>query len=631
MSVETLITSAQGYASSIVSQAGAAMTSATSAVQAVGFAVPVFTPVALPAAPPSAISLTLPPTSDVPLDLPPEPGDTLVFQDIPALEVGVAPVLTAVVPALTLPTTPSQLAEFNQQAPAINTSLAFPEPPSALMAPLFEAPTLTDRPEPSKPQVMLSRFDAAAPVDTAVAPANLAGSIEAAYRDAAPSTVSMMGGYVDAMLVKHNPRYHEQMGAIEDQLARYLAGGTGIKPEIEDAIYNRAREKHDAEAQRIRNSAYSEAASRGFTLPSGALLSTIARARQEAGNNNAKAATDIAIAQAEMEQKNLQFAVTTSTGLRTTLLNASLSYHQNLISINGQALDYAKTVLSSLIETYNTAVKAYGLRLDSYRAQAAVYETRLKSDMASMELYRMEIAALEAMTSVDKSKVEVYRARIESLNSLSGVYRSQIEAVQGRVGLEKLKLDVFQSQVQAFGAQVQAKHSEWQGYTAAIEGQTATAKIFHSQVEAFNAQVSGYKAGIEAQSEVVRASAITNEARSRQYSAQLSGYQAVVSARGEVARTKLENQRQGIVAFQAQTQAVVAQAQITNEYYRSASTVGIANAELQMKSMLGEVNSRIAYGKTMADLSTQTGQVYASMAGAAMSGMNTLVSESKNL
>lgn len=628
MSVTPLITAAQGFASSIVGDASSAMASATHAVESVGFAVPTFNPVALPTTPPSSISLTLPQTSDVPLDLPSEPGETPIFQDIPVMEAGVVPVLTAVAPVITLPTTPSQLAEFNQQAPIINTSIVFPEPPSALMAPLFEAPTLTDRPEPSKPQVMLSRFDAPAPVDTSVVPANLAGSFEAAYRNAAPSTVSMMDGYVDAMLVKHNPRYHEQMGAIEDQLARYLAGGTGIKPEVETAIYNRAREKNDVEAQRIRNAAYSEAASRGFTLPGGALLAAVARARQDAGNNNAKAATDIAIAQAEMEQKNLQFAVTTSTGLRTTLLNASLSYHQNLISINGQALDCAKTVLSSLIETYNTAVKAYGLRLDSYRAQAAVYETRLKSDMASMELYQMEIAALEAMTSVDKSKVDVYRARIESMNALSSVYRGQIEAVQGRVGLEKLKLDMFQSQVQAFGAQVQAKHSEWQGYTAAIEGQSATAKVFHSQVEAFNAQVSGYKAGIEAKSEVVRASAITNDARSRQYSAQLSGYQAVVSARGEVARTKLENQRQDIVAFQAQTQAVVAQAQITNEYYKSSSMVGIANAELQMKAMMGEVNSRIAYGKTMADLSTQTGQVYASMAGAAMSGMNTLVAES---
>lgn len=603
------------------------MQSASQAVSAVGFSVPTFHPVALPSTPPPSISLTLPTLGDVTLELPPEPANTLVFQDIAAIEAGNLPVLTATAPSITLPTAPSQLAAFSNTAPSINTSIAFPEPPDALLHPLFDAPTLTDRAEPDKPQVMLSRFDALAPVDTTVAPGDLTGSFENAYRGAAPSTITMLDGYVDAMLTKHNPRYHEQMGRIETQLSTYLDGGTGLKPAVENAIYERARGKNDAEARRVRDAAFSDAAARGFTLPTGAMMATIRGARQAGADNNAKASAEIVVLQAEMEQKNLQFAVTTSTGLRTTLLNAALSYHQNLIGINGQALDYAKTVLSSIIEVYNTAVKAYSIKLDAYRAEAAVFETRLKSDMASIELYRMEIAALEALTSVDKAKVDVYRARIDSLTSLSNVYRAQIEAVQGRVSLEKLKLDVFQSQVQAFSAQVQGKNAEWQGYSAAIEGQTATARIFNTQVEAFNAQINGYKAGIDAKSEVVRAAATTNEARARQYSAAMTGYQTVVQARGEVARTKLENQRQVIVAFQAQTQAAVANSQVANEYYKSTSTVGIANAELQMKAMLGEVNSRRDYGAAIAKLSIENGKVYSSLASAAMSGMNTLASE----
>ena len=628
MTVSVLISSAQTYAGSIVGQATSAMSAATQAVSAVGFSVPNFYPVALPDTPPPSISLTLPELTNVALELPPEPANTLVFQDIAAIEVGSLPVLTATAPSITLPTAPSQLAAFSNTAPSINTSITFPEPPDALLHPLFEAPILTDRAEPNKPQVMLSRFDALAPVDVTQAPGDLTGSFESAYRGAAPSTITMLDGYVDAMLTKHNPRYHEQMGRIETQLATYLDGGTGLKPAVENAIYERARGKNDAEARRVRDGAFADAAARGFTLPSGAMMASIRGARQAGADNNARAAGEIVVLQAEMEQKNLQFAVSTSANLRQTMLSAALGYHQNLIGINGQALDYAKTVLSSIIEVYNTAVKAYSIKLDAYRAEAAVFETRLKSDMASIELYRMEIAALEALTSVDKSKVDVYRARIDSLTSLSNVYRAQIEAVQGRVSLEKLKLDVFQSQVQAFSAQVQGKNAEWQGYSAAIEGQTATARIFNTQVEAFNAQINGYKAGIDAKSEVVRAAAMTNEARARQYSASMSGYQTVVQARGEVARTQLENQRQVIVAFQAKAQATVAGYQVTNEYYKSTSMVGIANAELQMKAMLGEVNSRRDYGKAIADLGASNANTYASMASAAMSGMNTLVAES---
>ncbi|WP_157979314.1 hypothetical protein, partial [Rhodoferax ferrireducens] len=124
---------------------------------------------------------------------------------------------------------------------------------------------------------------------------------------------------------------------------------------------------------------------------------------------------------------------------------------------------------------------------------------------------------------------------------------------------------------------------------------------------------------------------MTNEARARQYSASMSGYQTMVQARGEVARTKLENQRQVIVAFQAQTQATVAGYQVTNEYYKSTSMVGIANAELQMKAMLGEISSRKDYGAAIASLGASNAKVYADMAGAAMSGMNTLVAETTAL
>jgi hypothetical protein len=627
MTVETLISNAQGYTSTIVSQATAAMTAANQAVQAVGYSIPNFYPVALPSTPPTSVSLTLPTMGDVTLELPAEPTTELVFQDIPAIEAGPLPVLTAVAPTITMPTAPSALAEFHGTAPSIDTNITFPEPPSALLSPLIDAPTMTERAEPSKPQIMLSRFDAVAPVDSAVAPTDIASSFSDAYHDAAPSTITMMDGYVDAMLAKHNPRYHEQMARIETQLATYLAGGTGIKPEVEDAIYARAQAKNDAEAQRVQTAILSDSAARGFTLPTGAVFSAMNRARQDAANNNAKAANEIAIAQAEMEQKNLQFAVTTSNGLRQTMLSAALNYHQNLIGINAQALDYAKSVLSNIIEVYNTAVKAYSIKLDAYRAEAAVFETRLKSDMASVELYRIEIAALEALTKVDHAKVEVYKARIDTLTSLSNVYRAQIEAVNGRVSLEKLKLEIFQAQVQTFSTQVQGKNAEWQGYSAAIEGQTATAKIFTTQVDAFNSQINGYKAGIEAKAEVVRAAAVTNDARARQFSTTMSGYQTVVQARGEVARTKLENQRQEIVAFQAHTQATVANAQVANEYYKSTSMVGIANAELQMKAMLGEIASKKDYGKAIADLGLQSAKVYSSMAGAAMSGMNTLAAE----
>jgi hypothetical protein len=622
-----LIASGRAYADSLVAQATNALNDATDAVNAVGYTDPGYVPVTLPATPPTSISLSLPTFNTVTLDLPAAPTTTLVFQDISPIVPGAQPTLNATVPTLTLPTAPSQTAGFNEAAPTINTGLAFPTAPDELLHPTFSAPTLADRMEPTKPQTTLPGFSAAAPTDTTVAPTNLDTTFDTAYRTAAPSTMAMVNGYVDAELTKLNPRYTEQMGAIENQLAAYLAGGTGLSADVENAIYERAKDKNLGEARRVRDTAFNDMAGRGFTMPTGALLSAAQQARQNGADSLARASTEITVMQAEMEQKNLQFAVTTSASIRQWVVAATLSYMQNLVSINGQALDYAKSILGAVIEVYNASVKAFSVRLDAYRAQAAVYETQLKSAMAGIELYRIEIQALEALTQVDKAKVDVYRARIESLTALSGVFRAQVEAVLGQVTLEKSKLDLFQSKVQAYSAVVQGKNVEWQGYRAAIEGQTALVGIYNSQVQGFVAQTEAYKTGISAQSEVVRAQAATNAARATQYNATLDGYKTIVATRGEVARTQLENQRQTVTAFDSQVRFELGKAQVANEYYKASSTVGIANADFRIRSALGFIESRRGYQSVLAQLASTNASVYGGTAAAGLSGLNSLASE----
>ena len=374
----------------------------------------------------------------------------------------------------------------------------------------------------------------------------------------------------------------------------------------------------------MRDQAFADAAARGFTIPNGAMLAASQQARQAAADNNAAAAREIVVMQAEMEQKNLQFDVTTSVGLRTAMVNAMLSYMQNLASLNGQALDYAKSILGAVIEMYNTQVKVYMARLDGYKTEAAVYETLMRGALAQIEVYKAEIDALKAMTQVDQMKVEVYKARIEVLTAATSMYKTRVDAVVSKASLERLKIDLFQAQVQAFGAQVSAKNSEWQGYSAAISGEEAKARVFNTQVQAFGAEVQAYKATIDAKAEVVRAHVTADDARTKQYLATMTGYKTVVEAKGEVARTTLESQRQEILAFQAATQASIANAQVQMEYYKTTGNISVENARLLLQSLIADVNAKSDYIKVLATLHSANATIHGNLAGAAMAGMNTL-------
>jgi hypothetical protein len=627
MTVATLISAAQTYAASVVSSSDDAISDALAAVQQVGYTGLAYNPVPLPALPQIPQALEIPTIDDVALDLPTEPEDTLLFQDIADLELSDAPTFDDPAPTLTLPTAPSPLAEFQVAAPNVTTSFTFPEPPAVLMNPLIEAPTLPDRTEPEQPQTTLPEFTAILPTDVPQAPTGLQTTFENAYAGANSSTVLMVEGYVDAFIAKHSPRFTEQMGRIETQLDTYLDGGTGFDPAVETAIYERSRGKADAEARRTSSAAYKDAADRGFTLPTGAVLAAAQQSRQAAADTNAAAAREIVVMQAEMEQKNLQFAVTTSAGLRQTMLSAALSYHQNLVTINGQALDYAKSILDAVIETYNTAVKVFTVRLDGYKAEAGVYEVKLKAALAGIEVYRLEIAALEAMTSVDRAKVAVYEARIAALSALSNVYRGQVEAVLGRASLEKMKIDVFGAQVQAYSATVQGKNAEWQGYKASVDGQQAVAGLWGDQARVFGIRTDAWGKEISARTEVARSIATTNQARADQFRAHMAGYSSVVQARGEVARTRLENNRQGVIAFQAASQAQVARAQLYGDYYKTTGEIAIKNAALSIEAIIKSAENQRAYGNSIATLASANADVHAKVASAALAGMNTLAAE----
>lgn len=439
--------------------------------------------------------------------------------------------------------------------------------------------------------------------------------------------VSALQGHMDAMLATYNPLYHTQMARIEAQLQTYLDGGTGLNAEVETAIYERSRSRQSAEARRAADAAWEETASRGFTVPGGAVLASLRRSRQAAADNNAAASREIVVMQAEMEQKNLQFAVSTSAGLRHAMLGASLSYHGNLVSINGQALDYARSIVAAEVEVYNLNVRAFEARLNAYRAETAVYDARLKAALSYVDLYRAEIDAQQALVQIDQAKVSLYRGRIDALQSLATVYKARVEAIVEQAGLEKLKLDLFRTKVDARIALVQEKRAQYDGYQAAVQGEEAKVRIYTAQVGAYGQQIAGYRAQIEAQSEVVRAQALTNQARADQVKAVTDIYRTVAQVRGDKARTELQVQAQELNVFDTQNRATIATAELGATIYKTVADVVLKNAVLETETLIKNADLNLGRTKVVGDLGIASAQVYQGMAGAALSGMNSLVGQ----
>ncbi len=520
---------------------------------------------------------------------------------------GEAPAFDESPPEIDFGTIPSALQEFSAAIPVVYTNFDFPEVPAQLSQ-VFSIPSFSSITAPTKPSVSTPSFSAIAPTDATGAPKNLDSVFKANFSDTQQSMSAVAESQMDIFLDKINPEYKSQMARIEDQLSNYLTGGTGLSEEVETAIFNRGRERNDIEARRVESALLNEAASRGFTLPGGALMSMMARARQEAANNNNKTSNEIVIMQAEMEQKNLQFAVTTSAELRKSAVSAMLAFFQSSTALTGMAMEAAKNVVSAMVQTYEIEVRAFSVKLEAYKTEASVYDTKARVAGQVIDIYKAEIQAMEAMTNVDKSKVDLYRAQISTLKDYSDVYKAQVDAVVSKASLEKLKVDLFQGIVQSYSAQVQAKSAEWQGYQARLAGEESKVKIFSAQASVFREQIEAYKALHSAASEKIRAEAARNNSITQELTAKIGAYEAGIRAKVAVASGNMDVVRQHYAAHKSVLDFAVATEHTKLEAYKANNEVTLANARFNID---GEIL-----------------KVYSGPASAAAAGMNSLASVS---
>jgi hypothetical protein len=89
--------------------------------------------------------------------------------------------------------------------------------------------------------------------------------------------------------------------------------------------------------------------------------------------------------------------------------------------------------------------------------------------------------------------------------------------------------------------------------------------------------------------------------------------------------------RQKLTAFQAETQYEIARAQLLSDWYKATSNVAVENNRMQIQSAQVDVDLFKTTSATVASLAHSNAQTYASLAGAAMSGMNSLVSQTEAL
>ncbi len=377
-----------------------------------------------------------------------------------------------------------------------------------------------------------------------------------------------------------------------------IQGGTGLAPAVEQAIWDRARDRETMLALAKEQEVLRSAEALGFALPSGVMAGQLADARREYHDKLSGLSRDIAIKQAEMEQANLQQATTLALQLETTLLD-------DCYKLEMLAFETAKTAADNAIAAHNAATEHFKALLAGYQAYASAYDAVIKAELNKVEVFKALLSAEETKANINRALVERFKAEIDGVMAAVQIYQARVGAAKTLVELEGTRIQAGAEQVKAFVATVNAETAKADMYRAAVGAEGA-------KVEAFRALTGAYAAKVGAQAEKARVEIAKLGARVQAkglewdgWKARLSAASAEVEAAARKSSVIVDGYRIGASAAEAQAGAVSRIWESNIKQYEAGTNITFQAAKINADAVMHTNDARMEAAKVGLATSSQ--------------------------
>lgn len=405
------------------------------------------------------------------------------------------------------------------------------------------------------------------------------------------------------------------LNSVSSRLTTMLAGGTGLPPSIEQAIWDRGRAREDVIAKKATQEAYEEFASRGFALPSGALAGRVAEVWQKNREAGSTFSRDVAIKQAELEVENLKYSVTTGIQLEGQLMTYSGQYAQ-------RALDAAKTTVQVAIDIFNAQISLYNARLQAYQTEAQVYKELIQAETIRLEQYRLEIDAQKLIGEINMQAIQIYKTRIDALMAAVELYKAELEGVKTVVDVDRVRIEGFRATVDAYKAMVDAKTSEYQAWSESIKGEVAKVSIYEAQARAYGSLVDAYRTGETVKIENMKSKIDANELLVKAFAAEVDYLAEQVKAAVAQVDTSVKIYDGQAKVYASQVGGEEARVRALAEQVRLIIAAGSTDAELKLKAAGINVDQLLRIATVEQESRKASGMIASQLAASAMSSFN---------
>ena len=541
-----------------------------------GMASPIITPTFSSVTAPAVSIVATPDFQTVLWESPAAPSaftDTLTITDLMPAPFDDAP------PALTFGSAPTAFSELAPDAPAINISYVDP----TLNVSLPAAPNLLSISVTPFGGLNMPTFTATDPVLALTAPS---------VREYVPGAQ-----YASALLA-------DLASSLQDRITN---GGTGLSADVENAIWDRGRER-EYRAQRDAIADLDRMEALGYALPPGGYLDARIKITTETDYALRGHSREVMIKQAELEQSNVLAALQTAQQLENSMLTYTNSVEQRLF-------DATKYATEAGIAIYNAQVQAYQSLVEVYKTKVQIYTAQIQAETSRVEAYKAQIEAEQVKAQVNTALVEQYKAMSEvSLSSIE-IYKAQIAGIQTKAEIEKTKIEIYGEQVKAYGAKINAYTAGVEGFRATLQAEQTKQQVYQSQVEAYSARVTAASKQVDSRIAAFRGLIDAKNIELEKYKAQVQGetarVQAVVSGNSTLAD-----------AYKAQVAGVSGYNEVLTKQWSAVLDQNQRTAEIAISAAKANAELYVTTRSVASDAAKVGAQVHAQIAAAALNAIN---------
>lgn len=473
-------------------------------------------------------------------------------------------------------------------------TLIFPDAPvfgdatAGIPVPVLREIVLPDAPDIDIDAIV---FNSVRPTFTAIAP----DADDFAYVDAP---------YEELMITQIKAR-------IEDM----LDGNTGLPAAVENAIWERAAEREDAQALRAEQEVYTDMGRRGFGLPNGVLNALLNGVQQKNQDQRATLSREVMIQIHKEKLEMLKFGVAQGIALEDLWVRL-------FTTIQDRKLQAARFAIDIAIAVFNARVAQFQAEGEMYKIDAEIYKTRIEAELAKLQVYAEQIKAQALIGDINEQDIKIYTARLQAVDMDVRIFLGLNESRKTTIEAELAKLTAFKTSIEIESTKLEASKLRLDAWRGQLEGEQLTQEVYKTRTQGYMIAVQAWQTEYQAEVERFKGDLALLDSNTQRFEALVNAYAALGNYEKSRADIAISDNTSRAQLYSALTQgntgynsSMIERVRLINETIRAQTEVALKNGEINITNAMGAQQLMIRAQETGS-------QVLASLGSGAMSAAN---------